>query len=53
MANFQVEGNCTVEIIKLKSRLNGIVRGSQHNLSKRLGRLRRSLNLNGSRRLIT
>jgi len=34
VANFQAEGYCAVEIIKLKSRLKGIVRGSQHNLSK-------------------
>jgi len=41
VANFQAEGYCAVEIIKLKCRLNGIVRGSQRNLRKRFGRLRR------------
>jgi len=53
VANFQAEGYCAVELIKLKSRLNGIVRGSQQNLSKRFGRLRRPLDLDGSRRVRT
>jgi len=40
VANFQTARYCAVEIIKSKSRLNGTVRGSQHNLSKQFGRLK-------------
>ena len=50
VANFQAAGYCAVEIIKLKSSLNGVVGGWQDNLSKRFGRLRRPLGLEGSRR---